>query len=170
MAYNNIFPLFQYQVKAEPVTVPAAPTPPATGPAVAAVAVSHEGPPPSLLDIQYQAKTEPVLVPSVAPPVTSVDRWFQPFAEPVRTRAMPAALQEKLFYTTVVLPVPSIGYFEPLSEPTRPKPLLVASQKEFFFGSYAPTAPPTIPSINYLPWSEPVRQRPGLGVAQQKDF
>src|SRR3974390_3062282 len=136
------------------------------GTAVIAVAVSHEGPPPSIVDVQYQAKPQPVFV----PPITSVDRWFQPFAEPVRPRAMPAALQEKLFYTTVVLPVPSIGYFEPLSEPTRPKPLLVASQKEFFFGSYAPTASPTIPSINYLPWSEPVRQRPGLGVAQQKDF
>jgi hypothetical protein len=167
MAYNNLFKLFQYQAKTEPVMMIPAPTP--VGPGTGIVVPVHiEGPPPAYRRFQYQALALPIVVAAAA--VVSSASWYQAWSEPIRAKGPIAALQKDLHPSSFVPPPSAAAVFVVTGNFDT-----VVRLKTFQYQSQAfvpVTAPPEVITEDkwHQPLSEPVRQKAGLSVQQQKDF
>ncbi len=139
---------------------------------------------------QYQAKAEPIVAAMV-----SVGMWFSPLAEPVRdqafevssdvsTFAVPAptiewhgplsepvrqlklsTAQQQSFAAVFVIAAPAAtpqGWNLALAEPLRDQSYEVSSNVSTF------GVPALLPDKWLYPWSEPVRQKPGLASRYQQ--
>ncbi len=108
--------------------------------------------------VQYQGKAEPVFVPTGE--TVTVDKWFAPWREPVRSKPFYHLQQTTVGDTD---PIVSFGWFESLSEPIRLKPNLREGAEPFF----SIDVEPTVPFGWAYPWSEPVRTRLFPAAQQQ---
>jgi hypothetical protein len=121
---------------------------------------------PRIQSFQYQVSAAPVFTPTTE--TITVDKWWQPLAEPVRVKAGLAAPLQQSLALVKAAPFPETVSIDrwllPLSEPVRIKPgLLADTQREVGYANIQPLV-----SFGWFNWlNEPVRLKPGLGAPYQ---
>jgi hypothetical protein len=101
--------------------------------------------------------------------VITVDKWTYPWTEPVRTRQLATALQLEPAWGvfTPAITIDQYGWRQPLSDPTRTSAFLQSG----FLQGINTSAPETVTADKWsYPWSELVRERPGLKAYLQQAF
>lgn len=109
---------------------------------------------------QYQAKAESLVVQENI----TVDKWFEPWTDPVRIKVGLRASLQDIEADAVLDPrtqIQYIAWYEPLNEPVRLKPGLAANKQQVT-ADIAFNEDTTFESKWHEPWSEPVRLKPGL--------
>ena len=102
-------------------------------------------------------------------PASFLEGWYSAFSEPVRQKQGLSAQQQQTQAWSTFTPVPEVitvdKWYQLLAEPVRFRRLDTAQQQGVIWAANKP-----IISFGYYGWlSEPVRQKPGLGVALQRE-
>jgi len=116
--------------------------------------------------VQYQSLA---YAPFFVAETVTVDKWTYPWTEPVRTRQLATALQLEPAWGvfTPAITIDQYGWRQPLSDPTRTSAFLQSG----FLQGINTSAPETVTADKWsYPWSEPVRERPGLKAYLQQAF
>jgi hypothetical protein len=98
--------------------------------------------------------------------IITLDKWFEPFADPVRVRPALRAAAQQFQLQTLTPPIVSFSYYTWLTEPVRFKKGLEIRYRQFFTADTKP-----IVSFGYYGWlTEPVRFKKGLRADEQQAF
>jgi hypothetical protein len=156
----------QYQVKTEPVLVPA---PSGTGVGFPDGSVTGV---PSRITFQYQAQAYTPFIPPTE--VITEDKWHFPWATPTRPRIAAAAaialIASGLFQTPFVAPAAAgTGIVTPVTDSVG---IQFKERRQYQALAYVPfVATETVTVDKWVyPWTEPVRKRAGLIAAAQQVF
>jgi len=99
--------------------------------------------------------------------VPSAANWDQPWSEPTRLKSGVAVQQSNQSQSVfLVTPPVSLDWYLPIVDPVKDQPFEVSSDVGTFVVPIAGFN--LFPDKWSYPWSEPVRQKPGLGVQQQQ--